>query len=344
MTSEPHTSLRLGTRHVGGGLEVSELALGCMGMSAFYGPSDESEAIATIRRALDVGVTFIDTADVYREHTVNEELVGKAIAGRREDVVLATKFGHTYEPEHRRDRALDGRPKYVRWACEQSLRRLQVETIDLYYLHRPDPAVPIEETVGAMAELVAEGKVRHVGLSEVLPETLRRAHAVHPIAAVQTEYSLFERHVEEEILPTCRELGVGFVAYSPLGRGFLAGRFRRELSEDDFRLEFPRFVGENAVANATLVELLEKLAATIEATPAQLALAWLLSRGDDVVPLFGARRRTTLDENAGAAAIAVPPAVFDRLAEAFSPAKVRGARYPEYAAAWLDHGTPPPRG
>jgi aryl-alcohol dehydrogenase-like predicted oxidoreductase len=330
-------------RRLGSGLEVSELALGCMGMSAFYGPADEVEAIATIHRALDLGITFLDTADVYREHSVNEELVGKAIAGHRDEVVLATKFGHTYEPEHQRERELDGRPQYVRWACDQSLRRLQVDRIDVYYLHRPDPTVPIEETVGAMAELVAAGKVGHLGLSEVLPETLRRAHAVHPISAVQTEYSLFERHVEDAVLPACRELGIGFVAYSPLGRGFLAGRFRSELSEDDLRLEFPRFVGGNATANAGLVELLEELAADVEATPAQLALRWLLSRGEDIVPLFGARRRATLEENADAVSIDIPESILDHLASAFTSTTVRGERYPEYAAAWLDQGTPPPR-
>jgi aryl-alcohol dehydrogenase-like predicted oxidoreductase len=330
------------TRRLGGGLEVSELGLGCMGMSAFYGPADEAEAIATIHRALDVGITLLDTSDVYEEHSVNEELVGNALVGHRDEVVLATKFGHTYAPEHRRERELDGRPEYVRWACDQSLRRLRVERIDLYYLHRPDPTVPIEETVGAMAELVAVGKVGHLGLSEVLPETLERAHSVHPISAVQTEYSLLERHVEDAVLPTCRRLGIGFVAYSPLGRGFLAGTFRRELPDDDLRLEFPRFLPENAIENARLVGVLEELAAEVEATPAQLALAWLLARGDDIVPLFGARRRPTLEENAAAATIDVPEAILDRLEAEFTSTTVRGDRYPEYAAAWLDHGTPRP--
>jgi aryl-alcohol dehydrogenase-like predicted oxidoreductase len=325
------------------GLTVSALGLGCMGMSAFYGPCDEDECVATIHRALDLGIDFLDTADVYREHSVNEELVGRAIAGRREEFVLATKFGHTYEAEHRRARgALDGRRDYVGWACDQSLGRLGTDYIDLYYLHRPDPGTPIEETVGAMAELVAAGKVRFLGLSEVLPETLRRAAEVHPIAAVQTEYSLFERSVEADVLPTCRELGVGFVAYSPLGRGFLAGRFggTNELDEDDWRREVPRLQGDNAVRNGELVRRLRALEASLGVTPAQIALAWLLSRGQDVVPIPGTRRRSYLEENAQSASIELSAEVRSELDEAFAPEAVAGERYPEYAAAWLDHGTP----
>ena len=314
-----------------------------MGMSAFYGPADEGEAEATIHRALDLGITFLDTSDVYREHTVNEELLGQALRSRRDEVVLATKFGHTYEPEHRRERDLDGRPEYVAWACDASLKRLGTEQIDLYYVHRPDPAVPIEETVGAMADLVSAGKVRFLGLSEVLPDTLRRAHATHPITALQTEYSLFERAVEQEVLPTCRELGVGFVAYSPLGRGFLAQRFRiDDLPEDDLRRDFPRFQGANADHNARLVSALHTLAEEIGCRPPQLALAWLLARGDDVVPLFGARRRIHLEENAAAVDVELSADQLARLDELFRPDAVAGDRYPDYAQEWLDHGSPAP--
>jgi aryl-alcohol dehydrogenase-like predicted oxidoreductase len=324
-------------------LEVSSLGLGCMGMSAFYGPCDREEAMATIHRALELGITLFDTADVYREHGVNEELLGRALRGRREEAVLATKFGHTYEDAHSRgDRRLDGRPDYVRWACDQSLRRLQTDYIDLYYLHRPDPETPIEETVGAMGELVRDGRVRHLGLSEVLPETLRRAHATHPIAAVQTEYSLYERGVEQTILPVCRELGVGFVPYSPLGRGFLAGRFETpdELDDSDFRQDYPRVAAEHREHNLRLVAKLEQIAERVEATPSQVALAWLLGRGDDIVPIPGTRRRVHLEENVRAAALHLDRDVLAAIEGDFPVGAAAGDRYPDWAKEWLDRGTP----
>ncbi len=315
------------------------LGVGCMGMSAFYGATDEREAVRTIHRALELGLGFLDTADVYREHSVNEELVGRAIAGRRSQFIVATKFGHTYDQAHR-GRDLDGRPEYVRWACEQSLRRLGTDHIDLYYLHRPDPATPIEITVGAMAELVDEGKVRFLGLSEVLPETLRRAAAVHPIAAVQSEYSLFERSVESDVLPTCRELGVGFVAYSPLGRGVLARGFDvDQLDEDDWRREVPRLQGDNMARNARLVREVAAIALEMGITPAQLALAWLLTR-PDVVALPGMRRVAHVEENVAVSGVVLPPEVIRRLDERCARGAVSGDRYPDYAVAWLDHGTP----
>lgn len=331
-------------RRLGPELEVSALGLGCMGMSSFYGPPDRAEAVATIRRALELGITFFDTADVYREHQVNEELVGEALAGSRDGVVVATKFGHTYGERRTDDgRVLDGRPEYVRWACEQSLRRLGVDVIDLYHQHRPDPAVPIEETVGGMAALVTEGKVRQIGLSEVLPDTLRRAHATHPVAAVQSEYSLYERGVEQLILPVCRELGVGFVAYSALGRGFLAGRFTTpdELDASDYRCDDPRVDDAHRDHNLLLVERLGVIAEKLSVTPAQLALAWLLSRGDDIVPIPGTRRRSYLEENAQAASLSLPAETLAELAAVFAAGAAAGDRYPDWAAAWLDHGTPP---
>ncbi len=289
------------TRNLGGqGLAVSEQGLGCMGMSEFYGRADEGEALATIHRALELGVTFLDTADMYGPFT-NEQLVGRAIAGRRHEVVLATKFGNVRGPAGE-FLGIRGDAAYVREACEASLRRLGVETIDLLYQHRVDPEVPIEETVGAMADLVGEGKVRHLGLSEAGAGTIRRAHAVHPIAALQTEYSLWTRDVEEEILPTLREFGIGLVAYSPLGRGYLTGTMDvAGLDEDDARRQrFPRFAEENARRNAALVDALREVAAGLDASAAQVALAWVLAQGDDVVPIPGTKRRRWLEDNVAA--------------------------------------------
>jgi aryl-alcohol dehydrogenase-like predicted oxidoreductase len=310
------------------GPEVSEIGLGCMGMSAFYGATDEREAVATIHRALEEGCNFLDTSDMYGPHT-NEELVGRAIAGRREQVFLATKFGIKLELGPPPRRAVDGSPAYVREACEGSLRRLGVEHVDLYYQHRVDPRTPIEETVGAMAELVKEGKVRHLGLSEASAETIRRAHAVHPVTAVQSEYSLWSRDVEEEVLGTLDELGIALVAYSPLGRGFLAGRFdsREEIEEGDFRRYGPRFSEENFKRNLVLTERVRELAAEKGVTAAQLALAWVLSRGEHVVPIPGTKRRTYLEENLAAAEVCLTPEESERIAAAVPRAS--GERYDE---------------
>jgi aryl-alcohol dehydrogenase-like predicted oxidoreductase len=286
-------------------LEVSAIGLGCMGMSAFYGSTDEAEGIDTIRRALELGVDFIDTAQLYGPLT-NESLVGRAVAGHRDEYVLATKFNRRLDSAVPGDMSTvgpsDGSAEHVRSSIEGSLRRLGTDYVDLYYQHRVDPNVPIEETVGAMAELVAEGKIRHIGLSEAAADTIRRANAVHPITAVQTEYSLWSRDPEDEVLPTCRELGIGFVAYSPLGRGFLAGRFTSpdELEEGDFRRTGPRFTGDNLQANLRLADKVKEIAAEKGVTPAQLAIAWLLAQGDDIVPIPGTKRRTYLEQNAGA--------------------------------------------
>ena len=316
---------RLGTQ----GLEVSALGLGCMGMSEFYGATDEGEAIATIHRALELGINFLDTADMYGPFT-NEQLVGKAIADRRDRVVLATKFGNV-RGDQGEFLGINGSPTYVRSACEASLRRLGVETIDLYYQHRVDLQTPIEETVGAMAELVQEGKVRFLGLSEASTATIRRAHAIHPISALQTEYSLWTRDPEPEILPTVRELGIGFVAYSPLGRGFLSGRIRSvdDLEETDFRRRGPRFQKENLRRNLALVEKVEALAAAKGVTASQLALAWVLARGDDIVPIPGTKRRSYLEENAAAAEVELSAEEIDRLDQAFPAGATAGDRYPD---------------
>lgn len=311
------------------GLVVSPLGLGCMGMSEFYGPRDELESIATLRRALDLEVTFLDTADVYGLGR-NEELVGKVIRGRRREVVLATKFGIVRDMNGNFI-GVSGRPEYVRQACDASLQRLGVEVIDLYYQHRVDPDTPIEETVGAMAELVRAGKVRYLGLSEAAPATLRRASATHPVAALQTEYSLWSREPEDEIIPTCRALGIGFVAYSPLGRGFLTGQIKRieDLAPDDWRRTSPRFQGENFQRNLELVEHTRGIAMQKRCTPAQVALAWLLTQGEDIVPIPGTKRRAYLRENVGALEITLTESDLARIAEIAPPGSAAGARYPE---------------
>jgi aryl-alcohol dehydrogenase-like predicted oxidoreductase len=319
------------TRTLGDGLTVSALGLGCMGMSQAYGPADRAESLATIHRALDLGVTFLDTADVYGEGH-NEELVGEAIAGRRDEVQLATKFALMRGGQRR----IDGRPEYVRACAEASLRRLRVDVIDLYYQHRVDPTVPIEETVGAMAELVREGKVRHLGLSEASAASIRRAVAVHPIAALQSEWSLWTRDLEREVLPAAREHGVGIVPFSPLGRGFLTGAIRtpEDFGEDDFRRGLPRFQGEAFQENLRLVDEVRALAAAKGATPGQLALAWVLAQGTDVVPIPGTKRRSYLEENAGALDVELTDEDLARL-DAIAPSAV-GSRYADAAYQYGD--------
>ena len=311
---------------------VAAVGLGCMGMSEFYGATDEGEGVATIVRALDLGVTLIDTADIYGPFT-NERLVGRALRERRDEAVLATKFGNVRNERGER-LGIDGSPEYVHRACDASLERLGVDHIDLYYQHRVDPATPIEETVGAMAELVELGKVRFLGLSEASPATIRRAHAVHPITAVQTEYSLWTRDPEDEVLATVRELGIGFVAYSPLGRGFLTGQFSDldQLAADDFRRDNPRFQGDNRRHNTELVETVVAVAAGKDVTPAQVALAWVLSRGNDVVPIPGTKRRSYLEQNVAAAAIELSSDDLERLEQAFPLGAAAGERYPDMSA------------